>query len=1065
MRIGAKAGPTRQAASRSLRGAVKLAAMSALFCSHAVGEDLANRAVYFDIKPQSLAGALIEFSRQSQIQVMSQGADLAQRHSAGLVGRYTVREALDRLLSETDLEYTPTAPNTIAALPQGGPRGATGQLVASQGTIRLAQADVGRPVSAPAVDNASPDAAGTGSATAAGQPLQEVIVSGSRIVRSGFTAPTPVTVVGAQRIEQLAVTNVGDALNRLPAFRATQSPSTSFLSAANIGARTLDLRGLGAERTLVLVNGRRFIPSSSRGTVDVNLIPAMLIDRVEVVTGGASAAYGSDAVAGVVNILLDDTLTGMRGQVSYGESQRGDNGEYQASFAGGMPFAAGRGHVIVGAEYSDADGMGNCYTRSWCATAWSNFNNPGHLTNGLPALVRMPHTHGATFTPGGLINGPEPLRGIQFLADGSPAPFEYGSFVGPFFMSGGDGEGRNAFWTAPLLAVPVERLAMFGRVNVDLSDDVRAFADLSFGRIQARGQGAQTRDTNIAIQQDNAFLPESIRQMMIDHDIATLSFGRAGEDLGVAINRNDNRTWRLALGLEGELGGGWRWDGYYQYGDNDYEQTVENNRIQSRFPLAVDAVYAPDGSIVCRSALTDPNNGCQPINLFGEFQFSQAAKDWLYGTAWQRTKIEQHVLAFNLQGEPLSTWAGPVPVAFGVEYREDSIAGDADPISQVSGWYVGNGQSVDGKVDVKEAYLETALPLARDTAFAKSLELNGAMRLTEYSTSGTVETWKLGLVYEPLDWVRLRATRSRDIRAPNVQELFGATSAAFGRITDPLTNLNGLPRVFTGGNPDLQPEVADTWTAGVVFTPYGTLFDGLRVSLDYFDISLKDAITTVGAQTIVDRCASGAADFCELITRDETLAVIEVRNPAINLNRLIARGTDLELDYTLPQQPWGKLGVRLLGTWVKDLITIDSVGPTNRAGQTGVQTGATPGLPRWTANASVTYDYGPLTLTLEGRYIPKGKYDATLVGPEDDGYSPLLPNSISTNRVDGRFYMNLAGQYTLVERGGTEIELFGAIYNALDRDPPVSIANGAGTNTMLFDVMGRLYRLGLRFRY
>nr|PZN75295.1 MAG: hypothetical protein DIU56_16595 [Pseudomonadota bacterium] len=895
--------------------------------------------------------------------------------------------------------------------------------------------------------------------------ISEVIVSGSRIQRSGFTAPTPVTVVGSERIEQLGVINVGDALNQLPAFRATHSPSTSFLSASSIGARTLDLRGLGASRTLVLVNGRRFVPSSSRGTVDVNLIPAMLIDRIEVVTGGASAAYGSDAVAGVVNILLDENLSGLKGQSSYSETEEGDNGEIQFSLAGGMPFADGRGHVIVGGEFSDADGAGNCYSRDWCAEEWANFNNPDRLTNGMPALVRLPHLHGATFTPGGLINAPAILRGTQFLADGTPAPYEYGILPGPFFMSGGDGHGVNAFQSAPLLAAPVKRFAIFGRSNFDVTDTLRAFADLSIGRVQARGNGAQTRDTAITIRQDNAFLPESIRQTMIENDIATLTLGRSGDDFGLAINRNDVRTWRVAVGLEGSLGDRWSWDGYYQYGDNRYEQTVENNRIQERWPLAVDAVRAPDGSIVCRSTLTDPNNGCQPVNLFGEYQFSPEAKEYLYGTAWQNTDNTQHVLALNLQGDIFSTRAGPVPLAVGVEYRRDSISGDADPISQANGWYVGNGQAIDGKVEVKEAYVETAVPLLSDAALAHSLELNGALRLTDYSTSGSVETWKLGVVYEPVDTVRLRATRSRDIRAPNVQELFGATSAAFSRITDPLTGLNGLPRVFTGGNPDLKPEVADTWTVGVVWTPDGTSFGGLRVSLDWFDIELADAITSVGAQTIVDRCAQGVAEFCSLITRDETGLIIEMRNPWLNLDQLIARGADLELDYRLQPRSWGTLSFRLLGTYVKDLITIDSVGPTNRAGQTGVQTGATPGLPRWTANGTVTWHRGPFSLTVESRYIPKGKYDATLIGPEDPGYSHTLPNSISTNRVDGRLYFNLSGRYRLLEISGTEIELFGAVYNALDRKPPVSPANGAGTNTILFDPLGRTYRLGVRFNY
>lgn len=896
---------------------------------------------------------------------------------------------------------------------------------------------------------------------AAAQMNEPIVVTGSRIAREGFTAPSPVTVVGTDAIQAFGDSNVAEVLSDLPSFRASQSPENTFVMLdGNLGARTLDLRGLNPRRTLVLVNGRRFVSSSSQGTVDVNLIPTSLIQRAEVVTGGASAAYGSDAVAGVVNFILDTQLEGIRGNAQFGISDRGDDEDLQFGLAAGTSFAGGRGHVVVGGEYADNKGVGGCYELSYCAQAYSNFSNTEWPNNGLPNRVLLPNKK-ATLTGGGLINS-GPLRGTQFLDDGTPADFEYGMWPSTFAMVGGEG-GEDPFTSAHLMKAPVERFSFYGMGTFEFTPDLGAFLEVSYGGVSARSNGAQTRDISIAIARDNPFIPESVQERMDEEGLTSITLARAGDDFGVARYRANNRTFRVVGGLEGRVADFLDWDVYYQYGDNRYEQEMRNNRIQSRFPLAVDAVEGPDGSVVCRSTLTDPDNGCVPVNLFGQFNWDDAAKNWLYGTGWQTAAIEQHVIAANLRAEPFSTWAGPVSLAVGGEYRDESIVGDADPISQANGWYVGNGQSVAGGVDVREAYAETVIPLARDLPFANSLELNGAVRITDYSTSGTVTTWKLGGVYEPTDWLRLRATRSRDIRAPNLQELFGSTSSAFSRVVD-TDGVQYLPQVLTGGNLDLQPEIADTWTAGIVLTPEG-LLPGFRFSADYYDIKVDQAISQVGAQTSVDRCGAGVAEFCDLVTRGSDGAITQVLNPWLNLDTLIIRGVDLEALYTTPLFDDGRLTVRLLASYIDDYITIDSGGEINRAGQTGVQTGALPGMPDWSGNATVSYEQGPLTLSLAGRFINKGIMDVTLVGPRDEGYDPSLPNSISVNHLPARVYLDLGGSFEVFESGGRSVEIYGAIKNLLDKDPPVNVYSGAGTNPFLFDTILRRYTLGVRFSY
>lgn len=923
---------------------------------------------------------------------------------------------------------------------------------------------------APALAQEAPADSQEDAAAEAEQEGQAIVVTGSRVVRDGSQAPTPVTVVGSDRIEALAVTNVGELLNQLPAFRGTTTPSTSFVSiSGNVGGRTADLRGLGPSRTLVLLDGRRFVPSTGDGTVDLNLIPTSLIGRVEIVTGGASAAYGSDAVAGVVNIILDSKLRGIRASAQYGETEEGDGETYQLSLGGGTSFADGRGSFVAGVEYEDSKGTGNCYSRSWCAEEWLPLANTTPGANGLPAINILPHSHAATMTQGGLINSPGPLRGIQFTDDGQPVPFTYGILPSTFFMAGGDGHGLNPFISAPLLRIPIERVSALAHAEYELSPALTLFADLSYGRVESTKPGAQIREFRLNISIDNPYIPAAVRQQMVNRGITSFVLGRQGDDFGLPIATGTNQTWRVAIGAKGEIGGGWHWDGYYQYGNNTYDQQITNNRNNANFALALNAVNGPTGPVCRVNADANPANdvpSCRPVNLFGQYQWTDAARDFIFGTSTAHAEIQQHVAAINVQRDLFSIGsASPVAVATGFEYRRDSIIGTADDVSLAAGWYTGNYSPVNGKIEVKEGYVELVAPLLENQPFANSLELNGAVRLTDYSTSGSVTTWKVGAIWEPIDAIRIRATRSRDIRAPNLTELFGAQTTQFTRVFDPVTSAEYLPIAIGGSNPDLQPEIADTWTAGIVITPYD-LIPNLRISADWYDVNVRDAIGALGAQTIVDRCAAGVASLCDLITRNATSQITEIRNFQINVNRLITRGVDFELAYALPLGGADdRIDFRLLATYVKDLITDDGITAIDRAGQTGVQTQAQPGVPDILLNGLVSLKTGPFQVSAEGRYIPKGKYDATLIGPEDAGYSPSLANSISTNRVDDRFYLNLVANWTYELGAERELTLFAGINNVTDVDPPIAPSNGIGTNAIFFDTVGRSYRAGVRVKY
>ncbi|MBN8832465.1 MAG: TonB-dependent receptor, partial [Sphingomonadales bacterium] len=730
---------------------------------------------------------------------------------------------------------------------------------------------------------------------------QEIVVTGSRIQRGGFTAPTPVTAIGRDRLETTATTNVGDLLSQLPSFRATSSPSATQTTPGNaVGSRVLELRSLGAERTLVLVNGRRFVPTTVRGTVDTNYIPGILVDRVDVVTGGASAAYGSDAVAGVVNFILNNKLDGIRAEAQSGISQRGDDRTIFLSAAGGTSFAGGKGHIVVGGEYEDNDGMGDCYTaRSLCAQEWTLVGRPRPADTSVPALSILNNVHTATMAPGGLILTPGPLKNIQFLPDGSTAPYQVGNLAGSLFQQGGSGAGRNAFLAGLLLKVPVERWSTYGHAEYEFSDALKATLEASYGQVHAFSVSAQMRDSTGSligpIRRDNPYLPGSVTSIMDANGITQFNMGRSGLDIGNARGATKSTAFRIVGGLSGAITDRWNWNAYYQYGRSTYHQEANNNLIRANLLLAVDAVSGPDGPI-CRSTLTNPGNGCQPLNLIGENKFTQAALNYVTGTSMLDLDISQHVAAFDVQGDLVDLWAGPLSLAAGFEYRRDQVEGSADPISQRGGFYVSNFAASNGRVTVKEGFLEAGLPLLKDSAVG-NLELNGAVRRTDYSTSGAVTTWKGGAVYEPIDMLRLRGTFSRDIRAPNVNELFGSVTRSFSSFTDPRTSRQALIEIVSGSNASLRPEVADTFTAGVVVRNLPFL-RGFNLSVDYYNIRVNDAIAQIGSATIATRCLlNNATEFCPLITKNAADEVTMINDSLQNVNGFKTRGLDIEATY------------------------------------------------------------------------------------------------------------------------------------------------------------------------
>ena len=895
------------------------------------------------------------------------------------------------------------------------------------------------------------------SATNSGGPGSVITVTASRVQDTGFTAPTPTQLVGEDALEQRGADNIGEVLLELPAFRASVNPQSNGVRAITPGAIFGDLRGLGASRTLVLVDGNRYVPQIYTAfdgyQVDLNQVPPLLVDRIEVVTGGASAQWGSDAVAGVVNVILKKDFEGLEFDIQGGISDRGDNESYRVAALAGTNFADGRGNITIALEQSENDGVGDVFTRGWGALGPQIIGNPNYPDNGLPQNIIAQDIRFASTAPGGLIVNTA-LRGTTFDEAGQPIPFIYGDLPGGGFagsmIGGGSNKGLNLN-TGLTIRPKGRRRTAYGRAQFEFSPAIKAYVEASATSTFGSNQTLPARDFVIPIYTDNPFLPDSIRQYMVDNGIDTVLLGRAHYDLKQQLSDVRNRTYRLVGGLEGELGGSWNWDAAAIHGDNRYRQKVFNNRNRMTFALAQDAVRDPaTGRIVCRSSLADPNNGCIPLNLFGPNSISADAAAYVTGTTMTETTYSQTVFNANVSGQPFSTWAGPVSMAFGAEYRDEAQVTTVDPIADAALWESSNAEPLKGDFNVFEGYAETVVPLAEDLPFAYSLDLNAAVRIAHYNTAaGTQTTWKVGATWEPTDFLLLRIARSRDIRAPNIYELNsgGQTTRQNVLFKGNSTQVTQI----TGGNPDLQPEKSDTLTIGAVLqTPFAPR---LTFSVDYYNIDLKDAVSIINATQLVDRCAAGDQFYCNLITFDSSGLPVSINNPFLNLNVLKREGIDAQIVYNSPldaiiPRAGGDISLGLTGNWTLSHGTDvgDGTGFDNRVGD------IVTGVPRFRGLVNLGYNLDRFSMNTQVRIIGSSKYNIDYVEGVD----------INKNDVSSVAYVDLSLSYDLTD----EIEIFGVADNLLDRDPPLAPSTfGYPTQPAFFDMIGRTYRFGVRGRF
>ncbi len=1022
--------------------------------------------VSFKIPAQPAAAGITEFARQAGIQVLVPESATEGKRTQAVMGALPLKEALEHLLAGTGLTVVSDDGRTITLTEPRSPlikTGWAGQAVSSSGESA---------VPAPPSPNASP-------------AVGEVVVTGTRLTAGNFSTPTPVTTIAAAQIQTLAEGSVFETLRYLPELVGTTGPTQASSGAQSASKSNPNLYNLGANRTLVLVNGERHVADGQTNTWDTNLIPVNMIDHVDVVTGGASAAYGSDAVAGVVNFVMKKRMDGFTGDIHVGISQRGDDYELYPSFAAGRSFLDNRLHIIVGGDYTHDNGTHPALTaRPWGALEPGEFSISTsaiplatRVAEGLPANLISNHVETSAYNASGLISG-GPLKGITFGEGGSTGMLNYGSINGGTEMIGGNDYGSVLNPDEDLQAA-YNRGAAMTRIEYDVNDHTVAYGQLQYGVLHTFGDSFGARVPNFnayPVLITNPYLPASVvAQMTADHITSFPYSATRDYDLSSIASRNRTEILQSNFGIEGDVWGGWKWDIDGGFGKSIFAPDIHNTPITADFyesayvvqgpngpmcgPIATNPYFNAQPAIVKAQLIAQVTPGCVPYNIFGTNSVQNKAAIAYFNNASQEdNEFREYTARGNIAGTPFSLPAGAVSFATGVEWRRDTLSAVNCPECMLGALMNQNYSDFSGAINVLEGYMEVGAPLVRDLPFIKSADFNGAVRETDYSTSGAVTTWKVGGTWDINDAIRLRMTRSQDIRAPNINELFNPGSTGNPVITNPATNTSGYIKSNTIGNPNLVPEVAETVTGGIVFKPTWSWASGFRASFDTYSIIVRNVISTLAIQNLINAAYAGNTELQKYITYDNSaLGISAVNIPYLNLNSLKADGFNVEMDYAVPIDRFnlpGRFSTRVLASYTGDEKTLSSAGDLNAVD------GAT--VPRFFMTDTFTYTLQRFSMNLIGRYTSPIKYSTNLIGPDDPAYSLSNPNSINRNLWPVPMYFDTQLGYDLVKGDGKLLHLYLNINNLFDKQPPIVALPLSGGP---YDLIGRAFKLGVRFNY
>ena len=898
--------------------------------------------------------------------------------------------------------------------------------------------------------------------------LDRIEVTGSRIKRADIESASPVFVIQREEIERTGLTSIGDLLQDLPIAGAALN--TQFNNGGN-GETRLDLRNLGSNRLLVLLNGRRFA-SNLGGIVDLNNIPVAVIKRVEILKDGASSIYGSDAIAGVVNIITRDDFEGMQTNAYIGQFEGDNDGEIQA-YDFSIGTTSDRGSVFFSGSYVKAEPVfaGDREISAEPQFGTGNaFGSSGTPQGRLGAVALG--SFGLTTDPGTNVTGPGGL---------GAAAFREGDF-----SSGAPGDGADRYNFAPqnYMLTPQERTSIFTQGTYDLTDDIRLSVEAAYNNRESTQLLAPTPlflgllgsnlAADVGVSAQNPF-----NVFGIDLNPSSWLLGRRLLEAGPRLFNQDVDSYRFGLGLEGSFQVFDRyfdWDVNYVYGRIDRADTDFGEINVQRVQQALSA-----------ECVTDPS--CVPLNVFGgqgpdgTGTITPEMVDYITFVKHETFGNRLRNYTANVTGELLELPAGPLGFAVGYEYRQEE--GFDSPDALVSaGITSGNArQPTDGNYSVDEFYAELAIPLLSGASFAERLDFSVSSRYSDYDTFGDTTNSKVGFEWQPIDDLLVRATWSEGFRAPSINELFAGQGDSFPVLNDPcnsvdtdgdgtldtvpnLPGCSGVPdgyvqanpqiRITQGSNPNLQPETSESWTMGFVYSPGWV--DGLDMSVDFYQIELENTITTIGAQTILNACANQGS-FCSLIERSAQGIVTDLLNAGVNIGGTDVEGVDFLVSYSLPETDWGFFRVVWDGAYQSENTDIrpdPEGGPTITTNLVGFNLGDG-AFPRWKSNLDVNWSYGDWEATWGLQYI-HGQNETCAI-PAAFGFcnADLDDDGVNEARhIGGTTYHDVQVSYHLAD---FDTRLTLGVQNLFDKGPPVSTTAFANS----FDVAD--YRTPGRFPY
>lgn len=924
--------------------------------------------------------------------------------------------------------------------------------------------------------------------------VERINVTGSRILREGAIAPSPVTVISGADLVETGAMNIGEVLTKLPALATTYTLANSGRFIGTAGISTLDLRGMGTDRTLVLVDGKRHVAGApGTSSVDTNTIPSAWIESVEIITGGASAVYGADAVTGVVNFKLKKDITGLDVSATRGFADNNPYNNEKYSFSYGTDFDEGRGNAAFAVEYNAQDSL-NALDNPATATSYASIAyalvtgqaRPADQLNSeaYPDRIVVPNAGYYIINDAGVAWDPN-TGGIlgTFNPDSSFRDIYTGTIDDGQFCGGPECEYFNLRQYSEIQP-KFSRINYNVKANYDFSDAWSGYFDAKYVKSEGQNIGQpffRFYDDNY-IARDNPFVSPELAAVMDANNLDSVGINRMYNDGGRRLEENTRETTRFVFGVEGDISENWRGDFSLVHGKSDIERINAANTIIANYYNAIDAIRDANGNIVCRDAAARAA-GCVAANIMGREAMSPEARAYINTTSIGTSEITQSVATANFSNSSIYELpAGWIGFAGGVEYREEKSVTEEDDFAASGATFFNALGETDGKYDVTEAYAELSVPLLSDMTLIQDLVFDTAVRAADYSTIGNATSWKLGLDWTVTDEVRARFTLSSAIRAPNIDELFAGQSQSFADVTDTCKKSEldllsadgrairaancaalGVPASFdsnydsatletlAGGNPDLKPEESRSITAGVVYQP--EWIDGLTFTVDYWEIDIEDTISSIAEQTIINRCVDSPTgvdnQFCDLITRDPATSEITlIKSFALNISRSLNSGVDFEIGYDFDALG-GRFGTSLIGTKLIEARDYPfQAEPDNNTNYVGVL-----GDENLQLNLSIDYTYDAWTAKMSTRYIDGVElYNPTQIAAN--------PNPSSEMRYGSYALTDASLRYAF--ENGVALRL--GIDNLFDRGLPGSTtATGAGS--AIYDNIGRLGYLQATYKF